>query len=400
MYEKKFKALAPQALTADGTSIGSLTIADPSLVKVKQKIRLSATALPDLDLEIKRVEEDGTIFVGEVGKPIDQRTDISAYTTALSASISWPEDQKRPNITADEFERAVYEEEPTVAKRVVLVNKLGRKIDDDNPLPVNATVSIGDVQVDIDFDPNNPDAPSSSNTGAYLRDKEGNLITSTQDGTKQRLDVDIGGAIVNVDVDGFSPTNPDSVLVVGSEDGSKTGVKHAARVDSELDLRVGISDGTNKAAVSVSGELSVSDASTHAGLTAIDSKLASIDSGIPASLGQQTMAASMPVVLASDQSPISVVASLPDEPIKISGTENGQANGTEFTFVNNLRLQILASKDRTETYTYADFGTKDERITRIEYTSVTFPGSTVRRDFNYTIVGSKYRKDSSVWSIV
>ena len=153
MYEKKFKALAPQALTANGTSIGSLKIADPGLVKVKQKIRLSANTLPDLDLEIKRVEEDDTIFVGEVSKPIDNRTDISAYTIALSAAISWPEDQKRPNITADEFERAVYEEEPTVAKRVVLVDKLGKKYATDNPLPVQLSdgqINIGTVNAELE----------------------------------------------------------------------------------------------------------------------------------------------------------------------------------------------------------------------------------------------------------
>ena len=67
--------------------------------------------------------------------------------------------------------------------------------------------------------------------------------------------------------------------------------------------------------------------------------------------------------------PLSVNAALVDEPIKLSGTENGLPNGTEFTLVNNRRLQILNAKDREQSITYADFGTKDQRVTQIDYTA-------------------------------
>ena len=97
---------------------------------------------------------------------------------------------------------------------------------------------------------------------------------------------------------------------------------------------------------------------------------------------------------------LSVSAVLADEPIKTSGTINGSATGQEFGFVYNLRQQVLASHDRLESYTYADFGTKDQRITRVDYTSSTFPGVTVRRDFNYVLDGSRYRRTNSPWSIV
>lgn len=97
---------------------------------------------------------------------------------------------------------------------------------------------------------------------------------------------------------------------------------------------------------------------------------------------------------------LSVSATLSDEPIKTSGTIDGSATGQEFGLVYNLRQQILASHDRLETYTYADFGTKNERITRVDYTSSTFPGTTVRRDFNYVLDGSRYRRTNSSWSIV
>jgi len=113
------------------------------------------------------------------------------------------------------------------------------------------------------------------------------------------------------------------------------------------------------------------------------------------------MAGSVPVVLASDQTALSI--SLADEPIKMSGTENGQAAGPEFTFVNNVRLQILDAKDRDQDITYADFGTKDQRITQIDYTAPSIgvgAGYTARLTINYTLIGTRYRRDSLIWSII
>jgi hypothetical protein len=110
----------------------------------------------------------------------------------------------------------------------------------------------------------------------------------------------------------------------------------------------------------------------------------------------------MPVVIANDQTAIPVT--LADEPIKISGTENGQANGPEFPFVNNVLQQILKAKDRTGTITYADFGTKNQRITQITYTAPSIgvgAGYTAVKTFTYTLVGTRYRRDTpGDWSLV
>jgi len=425
MLEKRLKAVPAQLFAANGTADGIVTIPDTSLFKVKQHVIVAASTLPNLDkLEVKNIISPTQMVVGLQTTNIFLPFDISAYTAALGANI-FANEQRRPTITSDDFERACYEEEPTVAKRVVMVDKFGNKYDDSNPIPVNASVSVGDVNVDLNFDPNDPDGTLSSNTGAWIRSADGSLITSTVDGPKKRLDVDIGGAVVNVDVNGFDPTDPDSVLMVGSEDGSESGTKHAARIDSELDLRVGISDGVNKAAVSGAGELSVSDVATHTSLTSILTALAgtldvndssthtllsaiatilsSIDAGIPSSVGQTNASSSMPVVIASDQSPIPVTATLSDEPIKTSGTENGQPSGSEFTFVNNRRLQILAAKDRVQSISYADFGTKDQRVTQIDYVAPSIGsgvGYTARKVLNYSLVGNRYRRDSIAWNLV
>jgi len=224
---------------------------------------------------------------------------------------------------------------------------------------------------------------------------------------------------------------------------------------------IAISDGTDTLAINSDGSINVSGVSTAAkqdtqitSLTNIDNKLASIDAGIPVSLGQQTMANSMPVVLASDQTalPISTVSlplptgaateakqdvgntslssidtklntlgqktsagsvpvvlssdqssipiTLADEPIRISGTQDGLPGGTEFTFINNKRLQILGTHDRDQTISYADFGTKNQRITQIDYVSPTIPGIIARKSIAYTLVGTRYRRDSITWSLV
>lgn len=80
---------------------------------------------------------------------------------------------------------------------------------------------------------------------------------------------------------------------------------------------------------------------------------------------------------------------------KISGTVDGTDSGTERTFVNNLRQQVLSSHDLVSAYTWFNFGTKNERFATITYTSATFPGVTVVQTYNYTLVGTAYRLDSA-----
>lgn len=146
------------------------------------------------------------------------------------------------------------------------------------------------------------------------------------------------------------------------------------------------------------------DAATATLQTAANSSLSSIDGKLPATLGQKTSANSLSVVLASDQT-LTVLADLnafsatPDS-VQAVGSIDGTASGTKYGFVNNLKQQILDSHDREAAFTYADFGTINQRITQIDYTSATFPGFTARRVFSYTLVGNSYRRDDEVWTIV
>lgn len=130
-------------------------------------------------------------------------------------------------------------------------------------------------------------------------------------------------------------------------------------------------------------------------LQTIKTVVQSIDAGIPASLGPQLSAQSLSVTLASDQTALKI-----EDPITTRGSVDGTVGGTKYNFVYNLRQQILATHDRQENYTYADFGTKDQRITRVDYTSATFPGITIRRDLNYTLISGKYKRTDTVWTVV
>lgn len=81
-----------------------------------------------------------------------------------------------------------------------------------------------------------------------------------------------------------------------------------------------------------------------------------------------------------------------------SGTVDGTPTGTERTFVNNRKNQVLAAHDLQAAYTWLDFGTKNERVSTIVYSSATFTGVTVTRTFAYSLVSGSYRLDSEAWS--
>jgi hypothetical protein len=131
--------------------------------------------------------------------------------------------------------------------------------------------------------------------------------------------------------------------------------------------------------------------------------LSSIDAKLP-TLGPNAAASSVSVTLATDQTPLPVnldaFTNVDPDSVQLVGSINGTKTGTKYGIVNNLRLQILDSHDRIAAFTYADFGTKNQRITQINYTSGTFPGTTVQRQFSYTLVGTNYRRDNETWAIV
>jgi hypothetical protein len=174
--ERKLGLVSPVLFTSNGTAGGLVTVPDTKGFVVKAQVVLTANTLPTLQLEIKRVLSSTQFLVGEKGK-IEQRANILAYTTALNSSIYQPE-QDRPGIMQEQHERAVYAEEPIMAKRNILVDEYGRYYNSQNPIPVNATLNVENVTVDVKLE----------------------AMTGSQ---------------------------PDNVLLVGTENGQKTGAKYA-----------------------------------------------------------------------------------------------------------------------------------------------------------------------------
>lgn len=91
-----------------------------------------------------------------------------------------------------------------------------------------------------------------------------------------------------------------------------------------------------------------------------------------------------------------------------SGLATEAKQDTQITVLNdingkieaeNIRQRILKSADRESYITYADFGTKNQRVTKIEYLTSTIPATTASKVIAYTLVGNKYKRDSINWII-
>lgn len=160
-YERKWPTVI---LTPISVANHVVTVSDTAGLHSKQKIVLSLGANQS-EFEIKRVLSDTQIQVGPQGKDMAMFSNPTEYN---GGTLTMSEDNRNP-MGSDIVIRAVYEEEPAVALRNVLVNKYGEHIDTikdshgTNRLAVDgqftAQVDV-QVQVDIDgqYDPvNNPD---------------------------------------------------------------------------------------------------------------------------------------------------------------------------------------------------------------------------------------------------
>lgn len=210
-------------------------------------------------------------------------------------------------------------------------------------LKVLATISIGSITVDLDA------ATDSVRLG------DGSVLsTFTTIGPKNALDVNIAGGTLALTIDQADDSirlGDGTTLFTGTTVGPKTG----------LDVNL------LNSSLAVTGPLT--DAELRASAIEVTTDLEAF-TGIN-----------------------------PDN-VQLVGSIDGTKTGTKYGFVNNIRQQILSSQDREQAITYADFGTKDQRIVQIDYTSSTFPGFTVQKIINYTLVSGRYRRDSIEWQIV
>jgi len=154
--ELKWLRQGPVAFSADGGADGLVTVEDVLCFKVKQDIVISSDTQPNLQLEVKRVLSLTQLIVGprfdSKNRRINQlnkRTDISAYTVADNASIRASEQDKK-FIPTEDMWKAVYEFEPTLALRNLLVDKVGSPHSNKNPLWTGLTDGNNNAAINND----------------------------------------------------------------------------------------------------------------------------------------------------------------------------------------------------------------------------------------------------------
>lgn len=132
---------------------------------------------------------------------------------------------------------------------------------------------------------------------------------------------------------------PVSLAGVSTSALQTTGNASLASIDSKL---------TAPLAISAASLPLPTGAATSALQTTGNTSLASIDAGIPAALGQTTMAASMPVVFASNQSalPISGTVGITNDPTKLEDAP--AASGDRGGFVLGVRNDAAAVVTSTD----------------------------------------------------
>jgi len=156
-FEKAWSTVSPIPLTADGTSLGVITVADTDGFKVKGIAQLKNNTGLNMIVQVNQVLSKTTIIVGKPGSSPSATeggiqsgsiVDVSAFTTALLSTIGFGM-QPKNKIKPDDIEQATYEADPTVAVRTIGVDPYGDFYTADNPLPVaiDGTISIAQVEV-------------------------------------------------------------------------------------------------------------------------------------------------------------------------------------------------------------------------------------------------------------
>lgn len=148
-YEKLWKLIGPKSFTSDGGNDGRVTIADTVHFKVKQLVILKSSSVFQETYQVNRVESSTVLYLGPINSRIEARSDLSLFTILDGATIEAIV-QPRSKVPEQEVERITYEEEPTVARRVVLVDPYGDFYTLDSPLPVDATINVDSLDISLD----------------------------------------------------------------------------------------------------------------------------------------------------------------------------------------------------------------------------------------------------------
>jgi hypothetical protein len=150
--ERFWEKIGPVPLTADGTENGKITVEDTDCFKVKAFVLLKSDTQGVQRFQIKRVISKTEMFLGLEGTKITARSDLSIFKASENTTIEQPE-QEKVKLDQEDMDQATYEQEPTVARRSLLVDKGGNHYTVMNPFPVrlsDGNVNIGTVNAELE----------------------------------------------------------------------------------------------------------------------------------------------------------------------------------------------------------------------------------------------------------
>jgi len=200
--EKTWEAIAPRALSANGKKNGELPLTNAKGFKVGMRIFISSNTLTDpKEFKIKRITGN-SLFVGPIDKPVQYRSDVSAYTLADTSAV-WANEQEKVGVPFEDRDFATFEHEPANARRVIQVDELGIPYSEQNPFPVgfsadnpipvvltDGSINIGTVEAQLEVQLSSKDTVDRTHDSIRIGDQNNEAtVTKAVTGTKAGLDV-------------------------------------------------------------------------------------------------------------------------------------------------------------------------------------------------------------------
>lgn len=147
-FERNWTAVSPVLLTNDGSTNGVVIVTDTAGFYVKMIADLKNNLGAVLTVQIKRVVDNHTLYVGIPGPTMTHNLDVSAFTVVTASNIS-AQEQSKTTLPMEARMLATYEQEPIDAWRVRQVDSYGNGYTAINPLPVSidGPITIGEVEV-------------------------------------------------------------------------------------------------------------------------------------------------------------------------------------------------------------------------------------------------------------
>ena len=155
-HERILVSLPPVLLTAQGTNLGRIVVTDNEYFKVNQIVVIGDPILPHVQAKVKRIDSPTQMVLGPVDKSVSSKDtlDLSAYGIT---SFIYAKEQIKSYPSIKEMDESAFEQEPTMARRTVLVDKYGRIYDSvlspDGTLKIPVDISNISVIIQEPTDP-------------------------------------------------------------------------------------------------------------------------------------------------------------------------------------------------------------------------------------------------------